>query len=422
MQPRFVTSALIAALLGFAAACSDQLPTLSGDEEFPEGTIPVTREVILPASEFFRFLGSYSGYSGIGDVAFQVVAADYEGLSAHGLNEFVGWPATVSYSHDGVEKRDSAFTYQDSRMVLRVDTTASTRAPVTLRVWAAAEPWDPATATWERAAVDSTGAPIPWTQPGGTRGALLGEGTWSGASTDSVVVTLSGSEVAALADSAAHGVIITVGEAGRRVQLSDVILRAEVSPDSAQPDTTLIFNVGTGATRTTVYTPDQPDPPAGTLAIGGIRGARALVEIDPRRRVPGCAVGVACDSVALADVRLNQVAVLLRPAAVPDGFGALAPVPVFVRTIEEPELGRNAPLGTVVSDAEVLFTRGDTLLQVPITFLAGAMARNDSFPISFALISQSPLSPAPPTFGVAFFQSDARLRIVYTLPTRRRLP
>lgn len=422
MQPRFVPSALLAALLVTASACADQLPTLAGDEEFPPGSIPVTREVILPASEFFRFLGSFAGYTGINDAAFQVVANDYEGLFAHALNEFTGFPREVSYRRGGTERRDSAFTYEDSRLVLRLDTAASTRQPVTLRVYAAAQPWNPFVATWETASVDTAGVATPWDEPGGTRGPLLGEATWSGGATDSVVVTLPGEAVAALADSTGNGVIITAAQAGRRVQLFDVILRAEVRPDSAQPDTTVIVNVGTGATRTTVYTPDQPAPPAGILAVGGIRGARALVEIDTRRRVPGCAVGVACDSVPLSEVRLNQVAVLLRPVDVPGGYDPLGPTPVLLRSVEEAGLGRQAPLGPIVSDGEASFALGDSLLVLPITFLAGAMAANDSFPTTFALVSQSALSPAPPTFGVAFFASEPRLRIVYTLPTRRRLP
>lgn len=423
MQRRFLPCALLAAALLSVAACADQLPTLSGDEEFPDGTIPVTQEVILPASQFFEFLGSFAGYTAVAAAPYQVVATDYEGLDARALNAFTGFPTFLTYEVGGTERRDSSFTYQPSQLVLRVDSAASRQAPVTLRVYAAAQPWDRATATWE-VAVDTGGAPVPWSEPGGTRGALLGEATWAGPTgVDSVVVQLSGAAVASLADSASNGVIIAAVGAGSRVQLSDVLLRVAARPDTADVDTTIVVNVNSSATRTTIYTPDQPAPPAGVLAVGGVRGARSLVRIDPRVTVPSCPSGNVCQPVPLSEVRLNQVAVLFDLLDTPSGYDPLGPTPVSLRVVQEPELGRFAPLGPSVADRDALFRDGDSVVQLEITALAAAMAGTDSvFPTTFALVSESALTGGPPTFGVGFLASDPMIRIVYTIPTRRRLP
>jgi hypothetical protein len=420
MQRRFLPLAICAALA--LTGCADQIPTLADDDEFPAGSIPVTREVLLPASAFFTLLGSWNGAGGIAGAPYQVIARDFDGLNAHALNQFTGFPATVTYQRSGVERRDSLFSYLDSRIVMRVDTAASTAGPFTLRVYAAAEAWHAASATWA-SAVDTAGVATPWTEPGGTRGVLLGEATFANTGgADTLVVPISAASVAMLADSASRGVIVTLAEAGRRVELADVVVRALVRPDSAVPDTTIVFSIGSSGNRTTVFTPDQPEPGAGVVAVGGVRTARSLLRIDPRQRVPGCASGESCADVPLSSVRLNDVAVLFRPRPVPDGFVPLARLPVSLRLVQEPELGRFAPLGPVVGDREVVYSTRDSLLTMPITILAATLAQNDTLPTTFALVSETAVTAAPPTFGVAFFFDDPVLRIVYTLPSRRRLP
>lgn len=422
MQRRLLLSGLLAAVAGSAAACADQTPTLV-DGGFPPGSVPLTREVILPASEFFRFLGSFSGYGTVAGAPFLVIANDYEGLHANAIAHFSPFPATVAYLRDGAERRDTLFSYQGSRLVMRVDTAASTPGPVTLRLWAASEDWHAPSATWE-AAVDTGGVRRAWAQPGGTRGDLLAEATFTVGPTsgDSAEFLLSGEMVARLADSTSRGVIITATQAGRRIELADLLLRAVVRPDSASPDTLITLAIPSAGMRTTLYTPEQPDAPAGVIAIGGVRRARTLIELDPRQRVPTCAVGTACPTLPLSEVRINQVALLLRPLDVPGGFDPLAPTPVTMRLVQEPELGRSAPLGQSLLDRSVVFSVRDTLVALPLTGLAATLVRNDSLPITFALISESPLTTASPTFGVGFFRGDPMLRIIYTLPTRRQLP
>jgi hypothetical protein len=420
MHRRSLLSALAAVAVA-AAACADQTPTLPGDDRFPAGAIPVTREVLIPASEFFRVLGSFSGYTTAAQAPFVVVANDYEGLDAHALARFVGFPMAITYRVDGVERRDTVFQYSPSRMVARVDTLASTPGPVTIRVWEAVEGWDPRSATWEMA-VDTAGNRTPWTEPGGTRGELLAEATFTReAGTDSLVIPLSAAAVTRLADTLSRGVVVTAGEPGSRVELADLLVRALVRPEAA-PDTTLVFTIPSVGLRTTVYTPEQPDPPPGALAAGGIRSARTLVDLDPRVTVPGCAAGEVCAAVPLRDVRLNDVALLLRPVDVPGGFDPLGRIPLTLRLVEEPELGRFAPLGQIALERDAVLAPGDTVVALPLTALTATLLANDTLPTTFALVSQQAFTTAPASFGVAFFDGEPWLRIVYTLPSRRRLP
>lgn len=427
MQRRFLLSGLLAALALSAAACSDETPTLSGDDQFPPGAVPVTREVTFPASEFFRVLGSSRGYTAASAQPGVVVANDFGGaLNANALARFTGFPTTVTYMREGLQVTDTVFRYLVSRMVLRVDTAAvSAPGPVTLRVYQAAQDWDVGSATWTTA-VDTGAVETPWTEPGGTRGDLLGEATYT--SGDSISIAISAAGVQALADSTSDGIVITTSTPGARVELFEVVLRAAVRPVNAVPDTVITQTVGTTARRTTVYTPEQPEPGPGTFAVGGVLSARTLVEINGDRRVPACATGE-CGTLPLDSVLLNQVSLILRPVDVPDGFGPLKILPLSLRLVDEPELGGAAPLGPRVLDVNLAlsnqvypFTRGDSVVELPITNLARNQALADTLSRTYAIVSELQSTTVPPTFGVAFFEAEPRLRVIYTLPARRRLP
>lgn len=430
MQRRILLSGLLAALALSAAACTDDTPTFTGEDDFPPGATPVTREVILPASEFFRNLGSYAGYTGASDLASVVVANRFgEGLDAHALARFTPFPTEVTYRRDGVEKRDRAFSYTTSTLLLRVDTAASTPGPVTVQVWRAAQEWETTSATWTTA-VDTGAVERAWTEPGGTRGTLLAQGTFAGdsAAGDTLVLALTGAGVQSLADSVnGEGVVITTSTVGARVELFEMVLRVGIRPDSAAPDTILVQNLGSSGNRTTVYTPGQPQDP-GVISAGGVLSARTLIELRPDQPVPNCAAGVVCGTVPLRDVLLNEVALLLRPLDVPNGFDPLTTVPLSLRVVDEVELGRTAPLGPrVLGDAlqqsQVFgFAQGDSVVALPITNLSRSLALADTLPRTFALISELVGFSNPPTFGVAQFDAEPRLRIIYTLPARRPLP
>ena len=422
MQRRIVLSGLAAAALAaLSAACADETPTLSGEGAFPGAAVPVTLEMVVPASEFAELLGTFSGYTSAADAPYLVVANQYQGaLDAHGLAGFPRFPTTYTYRRDGVDKADGQFTYRDSRLVLKVDTTGVSATPFTIQVWQATQDWHGNSATWTLA-VDTGAVSTPWTEPGGTRGALLGQATFSGGS-DSLEVTLPAAAVQALSDTTAPGVVLTVAEADRRVLLSDVLLRVAVHPDSASPDTTIVTSLQGIRNRVFVYTPEQPAPGPGQWAAGGIRGARTLVRLNPLHPVPACATPATCGTLPLSEVSLNRVSLLLEPEPVPDGFGVVESVPLTLHVVPEPELGRGAPLGPVITDGPARLAAGDTLVDLGITALTASLAAGDTVPLTFMLVSEISGLGIPPTFSTAFFRGEPRLRIVYTIPARRRLP
>ncbi|HEU0016664.1 MAG TPA: hypothetical protein VFQ45_23480 [Longimicrobium sp.] len=425
---RYLRFAALLPLLAAAAACTDETPTLSGDD-FPPGTELVTREVIVPASEFLNILGVFSGYTGSRDFRDLVVAENYDGLYAHAFSGFAGFPDKVTYRRAGATRNDSLFSYGPGRIVLRLDTLAASELPLRLQLWELGQRYDPRTTTWTTA-IDTGAVETPWTVPGGTPGQLLSQGFYNGAVAegDSLVFDIDAEAVGRLADTASLGVMITGLTEGTRVQIRELVLRTTALPDSADPDTAITVNASS-TRKAFVFTPDQPSPGPGVLAIGGIRSARTLFELDLEQLV--CAdpleLPTPCDPVPLGEVRLNRVSLLLRPVDTPGGYDPIAPLAVTARAVSEPELGRYAPLGNFIVDSDTasgpyrILQPGDTLLEIPITGFTDATTRVDSLPTAFALVSEFG-GIGVPTFGVGFFEAGARLRLVYTVPVRRRLP
>jgi len=131
-------------------------------------------------------------------------------------------------------------------------------------------------------------------------------------------------------------------------------------------------------------------------------------------------------SVAIPNSKIESV---FRPALLlmsgrTLAFAATFFIPVVLarvlslRTVNEPELGRVAPLGGLVDARTAYFHRGDTLVAVPLTGFAATQIARDSLHNAFALLSE----PAGNTFGAVWFEPAPRLRITYTLPPAPRLP
>lgn len=417
--------------LAAAAACKDQTPTLTGDPYFPGGSRPVTLEVILPASQYLQTLGVYTGYASRAGFPYLVVANQYGGsLNAHSLLR-LPFSKTATFSQGGQTRNDTAYTVRSARLVLKVDSAASDRrASTSLQLYRQTQEYDPASATWTLA-VDTGSVHTPWAQPGGTKGALLSETDYVRSSGDSAVFSLDSATVSTIRADSLTGVLLQAAEPNSRVQIRSATLRATVRPSNAERDTTITLDVTpTPGPGTLLYTPEPPTP-ANTFQAGGILAARSIFQVDFSQPLPGCQPPTTCAAVSLKDVQVNRVSLLLRPLAVPNGFAELGPLPLTLWTVPEPELGRRAPLGQLAIDA---FTSlgpvtyqlpGDTLVELPITALAVNSATADSTTVrTLALLGEAPPSSgaAPRTFGLGLFEPNPRLRIVYTLPIRPRLP
>lgn len=433
MIPGFVRARALLALLPLlaAAACTDETPTLTGDSFFPGGTRPTTLEVIVPAAQFLTPAGVFQGYESGRTFEDVVVANQYQGvLNAHAIQDY-NIPDTLTYSQSGTTKSDGAYSIRSARLIVLVDSLGTLRnTATTLQAYRVAQAFDSVTATWTLA-VDSGAVHTPWTQPGGTRGALLGSGAYVRTVSDTVVVPIDTAAARAMIPDSASGIILATQQAGTRLQLVQTVLRLDLKPSNADRDTTITINVQPTA-NFFIFDP-QPALPAGSFAAGGVLAARTLFGVDLDQPLPGCAAPATCAPVTLKDVDLNRVSLLLKPLPSPAGFDPLEPVNLTLWTVTEPALGQRAPLGHLALDPQVagsaasqvaVFTPGDTLVELPLTLQTQNSVTADSLQLNFALLGETPPAGtfAARTFGMARFDAQPRLRFVYTLHTRPVLP
>ncbi|MDQ3388813.1 MAG: hypothetical protein M3483_04845, partial [Gemmatimonadota bacterium] len=419
-------------LLAASAGCTDDLPTLTGEGLFPGGVRPSTFEAVVPAEEYLRTLGRFSGYTGPRDASFFLLANRFDGvLDAHILSELVDFPRSLSFSFAGTQRTDSVFAFLAGSVTATVDSLASEASgPFQVQVWEVGQDFDVTTATWELA-VDTVGARVPWMTPGGTRGALLGEIQLASptSSGDTLRVPLDSLALKRIAADGFRGLLVTASGGGARLEVGNVSVQAQVRPQGA--DTIINLRAPAG-NATFLFTPEPPVPTTAWQA-GGIRSARTLLQLDVGLRVPVCRRGV-CTDVPLREVTLNEVSLLLEPVPVPLGFRPLGRVPIVLRRIVEPELGRQAPLGEIVNDTSAvdrqsgrlvfagsLFRPDDSIFAIPITSFVRNLLAGDSTNATLALLGESSFSPVS-TFGVAWFSPAPRLRIVYTVPERPNVP
>jgi hypothetical protein len=427
MKP-FARAALALLPLLAAAACKDQTPTLAGDEFFPGGGRPVTLEAIIPASQYLHTIGTFTGFESPRNFSEQVIANNYQGvLNAHGLEQF-DFPDSLTYSQNGNSKVDTLYGVRSGALVLHVDSLGSqTSGTTTVQAYRLTQNYDVSTVTWDSAS-NTDSVKVKWTTPGGTTGALLGQGTYTHAAGDSVVIALDSSTVALMRKDSLSGVLLAVN-GGRRIQVASSVLRLQTRPSNAERDTTIALNV-TPTNVTFIFTP-QPPTPAGSWLAGGINAARTLFTVDLDQPLPGCPAPQTCPTVRLKDVKLNRVAIQLKQLPPPTGFDPLQPVPLTLWTVDEPGLGARAPLVHLAIDASsadrsfVTASPADSIVELPITLQAAQLASVDSLQnVSFALLGQTPPASGLTlrTFGLERFDPQPKLRIVYTLPTRPQLP
>jgi hypothetical protein len=418
----------VVVLLPLAAlACTDEIPTATDPALFPDGLRPQTVEGQVEAAEFLGLLGRFDGYRTAQQAPFRLVAHDFDGLEAHTLARLSGFPRAVTYEVDGSSVTDSTFAYVGGTLRARVDTAAAhLDGPVTLQIWRLGETWDPATVTWEMA-VDTAGERRPWSQPGGTRAELLAEVDWQpldrdldeeGA--DTVRWQLSGEAVAALAAEAhaaaddtlgaqqPRGLLVRAVGGSARLQLGALSLEALIDPESA--DTVLERTVSGGEQRF-VHTPGFIAP-ENALVAGGVTAHRTLLRL---------AMPTSVNGLPLAGADLNRVELVLTPRDTGDGYRPLAPTRLVLRRAAEAELGREAPLGQVVGERVVqrdAFTEEGGEVRIDLTAWARRMLQEERASMELALL----VEPLGGTFGVAVFDADPRLRVLFTTSTPPDLP
>jgi hypothetical protein len=441
-----VRYAALLLLAGGVSGCRDELPTATGPDRFPEGTLLTSLVVDLPAAEFLEYLGQFTGYTGVRQAEYGLVANQFDGvLQARTLSRLGAFPDTISYTAGGATVTDTVWEWAAGSVVATVDTVATqVTGSVTLRLHAAAQEWDPGSATWALA-IDTAGARVPWAQPGGSLGAELGRATWAPRDTvlgDTIRWAIDSLAVAQMAADGFHGLVVVAEGAPSRVQIGPLLLRTGIRPAS-RPDTVLAQTIA-GGPRTFVFSPAPPDAgatPGARWMAGGIGSARSLFRVTLPERVracpPGTPPGAACPERLLRDMILNEVALLLEPDTVGGGFRLLAPTVIRLRTLAEPELGRRAPLGAPAlggqTAAGFIFAEGrvtrelfaaptDTTLAILMTDHFRNLIARDTLqaPAStaFALLAE----PEGANFGYARFVPTPRLRIVYTLPVQRTSP
>lgn len=420
MKHRWPHAAATFLALASLGGCSDELPTIGGQDRFPDGRAPTTIELILAGSDVLVWGAVYDDFADPRDAAYLLVAEDFDGeLDAHSLARFRNFPDAVTYTAGGTSRTDSTFEYVSGEVTTVVNPNASTGEATRLLLWSVEQAWDSSRVTWTNASDAEA-----WATPGGTRGALLAEAVWTPGDTttaDTVIWQLDSLAVRRLAAAGSHGVMVTSGDVGRRLQLRDLGLRVSVRPESTQ-DTTIAVAVGSGA-QTFIFQPAPPTAPD-VYRLGGVTGARTVLELELIQDVPGCSAPLVrnCPPVSIRDVTVNFAELVLQPVAVPSGFRPLNTSPFLVRRVVEPELGRRAPLAqALVSDtvAAARFVEANPEpVRVNLTGAIQSLIQTDSTSLAVALLGES----AAGQFGYQWYEGVPVVRIVYTLPLTPRLP
>ena len=406
------------------AGCENELPTVTGENSFPDDRVPVTIELSVPADQFLVQDTVYEGFGG--SLSYLLVANRFEGaLTAHGLARLRGFPDSVSYVQAGATRTEAVQTYGAGRVVARVDSTASRpRTQMALQLFPILQDWDTTAVSWQNA-VNKPGAIVPWTTPGGTVGPVASTGNWVPGDTvlkDSVVWQLDSLTVQRLARGEIKGLLVRPAQEGSRLELSRLSMTFTVRP-AGRPDTAIAFSVSQGP-QTFILTPDPPGG-AGSLRVGGLTAARSVLRLDLSQQVSTCPpgqTGSQCRLLPLSQVTLDDVSLVLDPVAVPSGYRPIGPVFLGTRRLLEPELGRSAPLGDLLASQSVPGDRFAAATLGPVVIdLTGttvSAVSSGATTLDVALVTDVGQSH----FGSAWFDTTPRLRLLYTVVKRPELP
>lgn len=414
----------LVALLG-VAACGEEDPVDLGGL-LPGGGIN-TGEVVFDAPAFLEWDSVRTGFTNPAHADFVLAASEYGGhLDAHGLVRFQDLPRTVSYNDpDGILRVDTLPTLLGGQLTLRVDTLRTVGSgAISVGVYQVAEDWDLMSASWT-SRVDTGSVRHPWTEPGGTRGTLIGAAEYIPGDTI-LTFDVDSNMLSELRDSAnaARGVLVQVESPGSRLEFGSATIQFETMP-TFLPDTIMVDSVGIRA-KTFVLNPTPEPETDGAILVGGLPSWRTYLRIkeDIDTLAVPCPGGPTGCTYRLRDVVINYAGLELQPIADYPGYAPLDTVAAESRAVlpvDGVPVART-PLGVQLgSPVNIPPSGGDGVIAVPITTLIMAMASDSavkaSAPRTMALLG----SPEGLHFGLSAFGSLSagplapRLRLIYSV-------
>jgi hypothetical protein len=415
-----------------AAACGEESPTEVGTGLLPVDAIQ-TFEVILDADRYLVWDTAFGNYSAPADADYAILANAFEGaLHSRVLLRFTIPTTLVVTDTAGVQRVDSVPIFTGGLVQMVVDTLASSNHGA-VQVFHATESWDRGSADWTLR-VDTQGVRLPWAQPGGSRGALIGSADWlPGADTlaaDTVSVPVDSAAIAVWADTlnANRGAVISMGTAGTRLRTSgpSLLLRAR---STHRPDT--IYEVRVTPTRTFIFTPELTDA-AGMPRVGGQPAWRGVLRLRERLDTltvpcpssPGCRV-------QLGEVAISHASLLLQPQPPPAGYSPELDVQMSVHLLLPTPLVplQRSPLTEAISitTTPIPISRfqapGAPLVELPFTDVVSlAVAPPGTSATEQRATHVALVQAGIRTFGFAQFESQPQLRLILTTAKELQLP
>lgn len=423
---------LFPAALMVLGGCGKESPTAVGGS-LVEGNVR-TYQVTLNAADFLVTDTTFDNFEPPGGVPFVLAANQFEGtFTAHTLLKY-RLPTQFTYT----DTTDNSFTdtlpqFTGGTVVLYVDTTANRPPAGTgLSLYRLTEPFDTGSVSWTTR-IDTGSVNEPWTQPGGTTGALI-DTTSLVADIDSITFHVDSATAVMMADTATPfpGMLVETAQ-GARVRFSSGKFVVDARP-TAKPDT--IIPLGTSQEAKFIYNITPPAPGDSLLRVGGIPGWRTIFRFRPLEDAQvnlGADCGLASCVRPMTDLLINYAALELTPHYA-GGFRPEAPFLVDVLAVlESPGVPLvRSPLsqspggvtgGTGVTLATDPFTAApqDTgTVEVPITLYLRTLASSSTAAADrHTALAVAPINPSS-AFGYGEFMSvntvDApKLRLIVSV-------
>lgn len=411
----------------FAGACTQDSPTETGSGLLPPNTVR-TFEVVLGPDAWLQWDTAFNVYSATADADFLILANSYrDGLDSRALLRYQIPTAIVVVDTTGITQTDSVPNFFEGELRFLIDTVASVPRPATVGLYRATESWDRFTATWTMR-VDTPGVQVPWTQPGGSPGAFVGNGTVFIAN-DTVSVPIDSATIHAWRDTtdAGRGAVLTAETPGARVRtnLPTLIVRAR---STFNPDT--VIELSLAPNRTFIYSPEQPEV-VGTPRVGGTPAYRTMLRLRERLdTITAACPGVPGCSIRLGDAAINYAAILLQPVPAPDGLAPELPMLVDLHGLIPSPLVpiQRSPVTSAVGQMRTTIppssfvAPGAPVVELPATNFFRVVLNTPAesqadIPSHIAL-----LAAGPRTLGFATFETLPSLRLVISLSRELQLP